>query len=241
MAVKAILFDLYNTLVRNEARQWVQTFEEICRLQGIPLDPAQMWARWQAVEVEERRRRVNLAQPDASPPYKTYRVTWTLCFERVFAEVGVQGNPAEAADLCIRAMGCREAFPEAMPLLQSLRGRVRLGILSNADVDFFYPLLARQVFPVDIALCSEEARAYKPHPRPFQVALAWLGLTPREVLFVGDSLEEDIQGAKRVGLRTLWLNWAKAEVPQGLLPPDAQAYSLADVAAYCALEVLCRL
>lgn len=240
MAIKAVLFDLYNTLVHNEAGLWVCTFAEIWQRQGLPGEPAHMWTRWKALEMEERRRRVNLHNPEASPPYKTYFQTWAACFQRLFAEMGTQGNPSEAATVCVRDMGCREPFREAMPLLQALRGRVHLGIVSNADVAFFYPLLARHRFPVEIALCSEEARAYKPHPRPFQFALAWLGLRPEEALLVGDSLEEDIQGAKRVGLRTLWLNWGGVSVPPGLLAPDAQVRSLADVGAYLSQEVLCR-
>ncbi|GBD11308.1 Haloacetate dehalogenase H-2 [bacterium HR23] len=240
MAIRAVLFDLYNTLVHNEGVLWVRTFAEICQRQGLAVDPAQMWARWKALEMEERRRRVNLHQPEASPPYKTYFQTWVECFRRVFEEMGVRGNPEEASSLCIRDMGMREPFAEGAPLLRSLRRRVRVGVVSNADVAFFYPLLGRLALPVEVAVCSEEARAYKPHPRPFQFALAWLGLAPQEALFVGDSLEEDVQGAVRVGLHTLWLNWTGAPVPPGLAKPHAQARSLAEVADFCLQEALCR-
>ncbi|MFN3973992.1 MAG: HAD family hydrolase [Dehalococcoidia bacterium] len=240
MAIKAVLFDLYNTLVHNEAELWVRTFAEVCRRQGLPVEPAPLWTRWKALEMEERRRRVNLRRPEASPPYKTYFQTWGECFQRVFAELGVTGDPWEAASLCVRDMGCREPFQEALPVLQALRRRVCLGIVSNADVAFFYPLLARHRFPIGIAVCSEEARAYKPHPRPFQFALAWLGLQPEEALLVGDSLEEDIQGAKRVGLRTLWVNWGGVPVPAGLFSPDAQVRSLAEAGVFLSQEVLCR-
>jgi putative hydrolase of the HAD superfamily len=49
-------------------------------------------------------------------------------------------------------------------------------------------------------------RAYKPDPRVFHCALDRLGLHPDDVLHVGDSELDDIQGAKAAGLRVAWVN-----------------------------------
>jgi FMN phosphatase YigB (HAD superfamily) len=47
---------------------------------------------------------------------------------------------------------------------------------------------------------SEQARAYKPHPRPFRMALHRLGLEPDEAVHVGDDPGEDRAGARAAGL-----------------------------------------
>jgi 2-haloalkanoic acid dehalogenase type II len=238
MGVRAVLFDMYNTLVRNDPSLWLMTFAEICRRQGLGVDPEHLWRVWKAIEGEERRRRVIPSNPEASPPFKSYRRMWTECFREAFRQLGLRGDEEAAAALCIEDLGKREPFPGALPLLSSLRGRVRVGVVSNADVAFLYPLLARLALPVEAAVCSEEVRAYKPHPRPFLVVLRWLGVSPEEALFVGDSPEEDVRGAKGVGLRTLWLNRDGKALPPGVPAPDAQASSIEEVAAFCAREVL---
>jgi len=55
---------------------------------------------------------------------------------------------------------------------------------------------------VDFACCSEEAGYLKPHPAPFLSVCEALGVSPENVLYVGDSCQKDIIGAKRVGMQT---------------------------------------
>jgi FMN phosphatase YigB (HAD superfamily) len=56
----------------------------------------------------------------------------------------------------------------------------------------------------------------KPDPLPFKVALKALGVAPQDVLFVGDSLRNDMRGAKALGCRTAWLSGD----PGALTPTD---------------------
>ena len=53
---------------------------------------------------------------------------------------------------------------------------------------------------------AAQEQAYKPDPRMFQHALKQFGLEPHEVLHVGDSEVDDVQGAKAAGLRVAWVN-----------------------------------
>jgi putative hydrolase of the HAD superfamily len=62
----------------------------------------------------------------------------------------------------------------------------------------------------DSILSSEAAQSCKPDPSIFQEALRRAGCPPQEALFVGDSLQQDIAGANRVGLRSV-LIWSDAE------------------------------
>lgn len=73
---------------------------------------------------------------------------------------------------------------------------------------------------VDVLVTSEEAGAEKPSPAIFGLLLEKLGLEPREVLFVGDSLERDVEGAAAAGMAAFWLHdegtgMPCAEVPVG--------------------------
>ncbi|MET0340013.1 MAG: HAD family hydrolase [Polyangiales bacterium] len=55
---------------------------------------------------------------------------------------------------------------------------------------------------------SSDTRSIKPSSRLFREGLRGLGAEPSEALFVGDSLMRDIEGAKRLGIRTVWISEA---------------------------------
>ena len=59
---------------------------------------------------------------------------------------------------------------------------------------------------VDAVVISEEAGVAKPDPRIFERALAAIRAATEETLFVGDSPEADILGAKGMGIRSAWLH-----------------------------------
>ena len=101
-------------------------------------------------------------------------------------------------------------------VLAQLRAKkLYMSIVSNVDEDQFHPLLTRGDLPkwFDHCTSSESARSCKPDDRFFQVALEKSGLAPNEVLFIGDSLEQDIMGADKAGMHTVLISEAKGEAP----------------------------
>ena len=58
-------------------------------------------------------------------------------------------------------------------------------------------------------ITTYELNAYKPDPAPFLKALEMAGASPEESVYIGDSVENDIMGAKGVGMRTI-LAWSKS-------------------------------
>ncbi len=103
--------------------------------------------------------------------------------------------------------------------LAALRARgCHLGIVSNADDDQFAHMVELgQLQPFfDSLLSSEQARSCKPDLVIFQEALRRADCAPEEALFVGDSLQQDIAGANRIGLQSV-LIWSDLdrEPPSG--------------------------
>src|SRR5438477_8151517 len=56
---------------------------------------------------------------------------------------------------------------------------------------------------LDAALFSSEVGVRKPDPRIFTAMLGQIGVQPREAVFVGDRVNDDIAGAKGVGMHTV--------------------------------------
>lgn len=94
---------------------------------------------------------------------------------------------------------------DCRPTLMALRERgLYVGLVSNIDDDYLYPLLDRHdlLSLFDHCTSSEEARSCKPDPEIFRYALGKARRSPGSALFVGDSLHHDVAGAHRVGMRS---------------------------------------
>lgn len=99
-------------------------------------------------------------------------------------------------------------FHEVREVLAALRGRFRLGMISNGPSDVQrYKLklfdLEREFDPIVI---SGEVGVAKPDPAIFRRALELAKVLPSEALYVGDSPVYDIVGAKSVGMKMVWVN-----------------------------------
>jgi putative hydrolase of the HAD superfamily len=100
------------------------------------------------------------------------------------------------------------AFEDAAPALADLRGLgLRLVCASNWDVSL-PEVLARCGLDgsLDGVVTSAEVGARKPDPAIFAAALELAGCAPDEAVYVGDSPEEDVEGARAAGIRALLID-----------------------------------
>jgi putative hydrolase of the HAD superfamily len=93
-------------------------------------------------------------------------------------------------------------FPDVAPALIGARGHGRrLVVVSNWDVSLNGVLAALELAPLlDGIVTSAVAGARKPSPAIFEHALALVRAEPAEAIHVGDSLEEDVAGARAAGI-----------------------------------------
>ena len=80
-----------------------------------------------------------------------------------------------------------------------------------------------------MVLSSEQAQAYKPHPRPFLQVAEQLGAEPAQCAYVGDSQFDDVLGASRVGMTTIWVSRSGAAPDPNLPAPNYQVSDLTEI------------
>jgi len=99
-------------------------------------------------------------------------------------------------------------YPGVSSLLADLRKRYRLGILTNGPSDMQWEKLRTLDLPsaVDAIVVAGDLGVFKPDPQPFRQLLGDLGSTPADSLFVGDSFEHDMVGARGVSMQTVWVH-----------------------------------
>jgi putative hydrolase of the HAD superfamily len=110
------------------------------------------------------------------------------------------------------------AFDDAPDAIRFARGRgLRVIVASNWDVSL-HEVLARVGLAqlVDGVVTSAEAGARKPAPAVFEQALRLAEAAPAEAMHVGDSIEEDVIGALRVGIEAVLLSRDGRQAPAGV-------------------------
>jgi 2-haloalkanoic acid dehalogenase type II len=227
MKLRVITFDLDNTLwdvepallrAEEAQRRWLVEH----RPGAIDeLEPEQLW---------ELRKALWKANPGLAHDVSAMR---RMFLERVQLDAGYDAATArEGAEEAFTAFLVErqkvELYPGALEVIARLAERFCLGALTNGNADI-YRTEAGAFF--EFAFQAEQIGASKPAAAMFEAALARTGAKPAEVLHVGDSVDHDVLGAQRAGLRTVWVNrggepWKEAK------PPDAtirHVTALADV------------
>lgn len=153
------------------------------------------------------------------------RMWWFDIVHHVFYRVGMFERFDDYFDEIFQAFDgpeCWTLYPETRGVLEELKERgYELGIVSNFDSRLFNVLRGLGIADLfDTVTISSLARAAKPSPRIFRVALDKHAADPDEALHVGDSLTEDVQGARAAGL---WAFHLQRDRPEGDRPHGTDA------------------
>lgn len=99
-------------------------------------------------------------------------------------------------------------FPDVLPTLTQLKTKYQLGLVTNA-----YRLYAEAEIRMlgldqwwDVIVMSSDHGISKPAPELFHLALEQLQVSPAEAIYVGDSIEHDVVGARNAGLKVVHIN-----------------------------------
>jgi HAD superfamily hydrolase (TIGR01509 family) len=183
----------------------------------------------------------------AQLPYYLHRDMFRETF-RVFArELGSEPDDAfldwfhEAQRVAVLEHFTLRA--DCVAVLERLRaGGLHVGVVSNIDDDYLVPMLERAGLAplLDAWTSSEQARSCKPDRRIFELALEKAGARADQTLFVGDSLEADVAGARAMGMTAVHLCASDAfATASGALPaaePHHVIGELGDLLAVLELE-----
>ena len=106
-------------------------------------------------------------------------------------------------------------FPGVVNVLHDLKGRYRLGLVSNGNT---YPERVGLGDIFSFVILAVDCGIAKPDRRIFELALDKCGCNASQVVHVGDSLQSDIAGANGCGIRSVWLNREGAPNGTGIAP-----------------------
>jgi putative hydrolase of the HAD superfamily len=199
VSLRAVLFDVDFTIARPGPELGPEGYKRLGERFGLQLDPSRYGeARQKAIEGLRRH-----------PELEHDEEIWVAFTERIIQGMGGDsGSAYECAVEMTRAWEHAEHFEiyeDALPVLEELRRHgLRLGLVSNTgrDLDEF---VAHHGLDVDAVLGSRAFGRTKPHPTIFQEALKRLEVGAADAAMVGDSPEDDVEGAHAAGIRRAFL------------------------------------
>ena len=133
------------------------------------------------------------------------------------------------------ALGKAAEFPPHHgPLLRRLAERYKLAVVSNFDytptaLDILERAGVTDLFQTIVV--SDEIGWRKPRRDIFDAALSRLGVRASESLFIGDRADMDVLGAQQVGMDAAWINRDGEPLPAGIKPPTYEIRDLGELAA----------
>ena len=128
-----------------------------------------------------------------------------------------------------------ELYPDVIPTFDALAPHFQLGLLSNGNT---YPESCGLDGRFAFVVFSQDVQVEKPDPKIFQITAERAGCDLTEILHVGDSLKNDVAGAKNVGAPSVWLN--RDGLPNDTdIRPDYEIASLTEIPAIVGLDQRC--
>ncbi|MED1642779.1 HAD family hydrolase [Brevibacillus agri] len=256
MAIKAILFDLDDTLLWDE-RSVKEAFQATCRkaAKHYEVDAEQLEA---AVRKEAR------AMYEAFEAFPFTKMIGINPFEGLWAQFA-EGKQEEFRQLQafvptyrkeawtrgLRSLGIEDAelgqklgemfvaerksrplvYEETFEVLDQLKAKYKLLLLTNGSPDLQKQKLAgvpELAAYFDHIVISGDFGRGKPAAEIFEHAMSLLGITAEEGVMIGDKLTTDIQGSNAVGMRNMWINRHGAK-PEGEIVPAHEITSLREI------------
>ena len=169
----------------------------------------------------EIRKQLILNQPELLHRVSEMR---TRIIERALIESGYSHSwsrqAAESAfEVFLEARHQVTFFPLVIEVLEELSRTFRLAALSNGNANVYRLGLGKYF---SFGLNAENIGIGKPHPAMFEQALERLELSPDQVIHVGDNPDDDIVGAQKLGIHTVWVNPDQLDWPSDTPRPSAE-------------------
>jgi HAD superfamily hydrolase (TIGR01549 family) len=192
--LSAAIFDVDFTIARPGPDLGPEGYRRLGLRYGLDLDPSRY----------DEARRAAFESLRRHPELDHDEEIWFLFTQRIVEGMGGAGDTYAAAvemtNLWEHAHHF-ELFEDAVPALVLLRGRgLKIGLLSNTARDL-EQFVAHHDLTVDAVLTSRVHGKTKPHETIFRKMLQLLDVAPGEAVMIGDTVEDDIDGARAVGMR----------------------------------------
>ena len=204
--IKAVFFDVDFTLIYPGPTFRGEGYQQFCARHGMSVDPSVF-----DQAVLDASFLLDDAQDHIYDPQLFIRYT-----RHIIERMGGRGPGLDACatEIYREWAACQHfsLYDDVDPTLSILAaGGLRLGLISNTHrcLTSFQSHFELEGL-IAVAISSSQHGYMKPHPSIFEAALKLMNVAPQEAVMVGDSLKQDIAGARRIGMAAVLVNRSPA-------------------------------
>jgi HAD superfamily hydrolase (TIGR01509 family) len=196
-ALKAVLFDVDFTLARPGPELMPEGYVRCGERHGLALDASRYGNARDSALLDLKRH----------PELEHDEEIWVAFTERIVLGMGGTAPAAHEVAVEITSRWSRhenfELYEDVLPVLDALRADgLKLGLVSNSARDV-REFARHHALDIDAGISSFHHGKTKPHPSIFRAVLELLEVEPHEAAMVGDTLEDDVEGARALGMRAV--------------------------------------
>jgi len=213
LGIKAVLFDLGNTLVK----LWIPETVYHRILISFNINRSIEEIREALMKAQKDSERLQYEQLFGKIPYEEY---WNKRDGLLLRHLGLPLDRKLLRKIQTRWFDYAECplFPDVNPVLSKLRERgLKMGIISTGyeqDIDAITQKTDLQKELFDVIVGADTLKKTKPDPEVFKYALTKLKVKPQETLFVGDEIDADYRGAENAGIHALLIQRTENKTSQ---------------------------
>jgi putative hydrolase of the HAD superfamily len=231
MPVKAVLFDMFDTLMLIERNHEfyspsLMRMYRFLKENGVDVP----FERFNAAYIAARDRLYAEADLNLEEPHFNVRIAETLKSLGYDYDVSSPLVASATAEFYEEFMTFVRIDENAEAMLKRLHGKYKLGIISNFAIpECVFKLLKASKLDglFDVVVVSGAVNKRKPSPEIFKSTLKMLGVAAKETVFVGDTIDADIEGAKAVGMKAIYIERRPQE--ESKFCPDMTIKSLSEL------------
>ena len=232
MPIKAVLFDMFDTLMLIEKNHEFYS-PSLMRMYrylnkkgiNVPFD------KFHDAYIEARDRLYVKADLNWEEPHFNVRVSEALKSLGYNYDVSSTLVTEATGEFCEEFMKYVRIDENAKAILKTLHGKYKLGIISN----FAIPECVLQLLKADdledlfdVIVISGAVNKRKPSPEIFTSTLKKMNVSVAETVFVGDTIDADVEGPKAVGMRAIYLERRTQKASEKFCP-DQTIKSLSEL------------
>ena len=195
MKYKAVIFDLFGTLIPNfSEKEYRRIIKRMASVVSAP--PEQFWEQWTATFRES----IIGVFPDYSANIK-----------HICSKLGVNPEQDKIAE-AVQILLDYEALSmvprsEAVEVLSTLKQKgYKIGLISDCSPNTIKLWQKTSLKPFfEVTIFSSAVGLKKPDPQIYQMATEQLKVKPEDCLYIGDSSSRELTGALKVGMHPVWI------------------------------------
>lgn len=206
--IKYIIFDVYGTLISTGTGS-VDAARKILKNKNVSITPEEFYGKWKILHREHIDNLTSFCNEES---------IFEADLKELYKIYNIDGDYKKDVSFMLNTLGKRKAFEEVKNVLNILSKSFVLCIGSTTDDIPLFSDLKNNDINVENVFTSQSMQIYKPKTEFYKKILDSINANADEVLFVGDSLVDDVLGPQKLGIKTCWINRKNMALKDGVKP-----------------------